>query len=176
MNIVQFIEPITIAFKKSAGGAQITFEALRDYVIANAQLDRVLQDENVRNRLYKVSRLESRVRNFTVNSKNAGTNRLLFYNGSGGYGDQIISWPVVRLLSSMGFEVHVLTEPGNQPCWYNFNWLKTVSVLPLPYETFKLYDHHFLMEAVINMDEHQDQGHPVDVMLFKMGIDPRFSR
>jgi hypothetical protein len=35
MNLIRFAEPVTISFKKSAGGATITFDAGRDYVIAN---------------------------------------------------------------------------------------------------------------------------------------------
>lgn len=172
MNLVKFAEPVSVGFKKSAGGASITFEAMRDYVIASNQLDRITQDENVRNRLYKCSKLEPRLVPFHILARKQGTQRLLFYNGSGGYGDQIMSWPVARWLAMQGFDVHVLTDPGNQPCWYNFPFVKTVNVSPLPFEQFKLYDYHFVMEHVINLDEHQDQLHPVDTMFVHMGVDP----
>jgi hypothetical protein len=173
MNLIRFAEPVTISFKKSAGGATITFEAGRDYVIANQQLERILHDENIRNRAYKISKLESRIANFHVGARKAGTQRLLFFNGSGGYGDQIITWPVVKLLSGMGYEVHVLTDPGNNVCWWNFPWVKSVDICPIPYERVKLFDYVCIFESVVNMDEHQDQEHPLDVMLRKIGVDPR---
>jgi hypothetical protein len=173
MNIVRFIEPVTCSFKKSAGGLTTVFEAGRDYVIATQQLDRICQDENVKARLYKVSRLEPRMVPFNISARKPGSQRLLFYNGSGGYGDQILSWPVAKWLSAQGFEVHVLSDPGNQCCWYSFPWVKTIEVAPIPYERFKLYDYHFLMEHVNNLDEHQDQLHPVDAMFTRMGVDPK---
>lgn len=172
MNIVRFVEPVTVSFKKSAGGLTTVFEAGRDYVIATQQLDRICQDENVKSRLYKVTRLEPRLVPFLVSARKPGPQRLLFYNGSGGYGDQIVSWPVAKWLASQGYEVHILADPGNQCCWYNFPWIKTIQVAPLPYEQFKMFDYHFMMEHVNNLDEHQDQLHPVDAMFTKMGVDP----
>ena len=173
MNIVRFIEPVTVSFKKSAGGITTVFEAGRDYVIATQQLDRICQDENVKARLYKVTRLEPRMEPFHVAAKKPGVQSVLFYNGSGGYGDQILSWPVAKWLSTQGYEVHVLSDPGNQCCWYNFPWIKTIQTAPIPYEQFKLFTYHFMMEHVSNLDEHQDQIHPVDAMFHKMGVDPR---
>lgn len=172
MNIVRFAEAISVSFRKSAGGAHITFESGRDYVIANAQLDRVMQDQNVRDRVYKVSRMDNRIPNFHVSLRKPGSNRLLLYNGSGGYGDQIMTWPFARILSQLGFEVHILTDPGNNVCWWNFPWVKTINLLPLPYETVKLFDWFVCFETVVNADEHGDQLHPLDLMLTKVGLDP----
>jgi hypothetical protein len=173
VNIIKPIESIVVGFKKSAGGATVIFEAGRDYVISQAQLDRIMQDENVRNRIYKVSRLEPRLGPFSPNLRKPGNQRLLFYNGSGGYGDQIVSWPVAKWLADQGFEVHVLADPGNQCCWYNFPWIKTIQMVPIAYELFKMYDYHFIMEHVNNTDEHADQLHPVDAMFNRMGVDWR---
>lgn len=173
MNIVRFVEPITVTFKKSAGGITTLLEAGRDYVISAQHLDRISQDEKVKARLYKVTRLEPRLVPFHVGAKKPGTQRLLFFNGSGGYGDQILSWPVAKWLSTQGYEVHILADPGNQCCWYNFPWVKTIQVEPIPYEQFKLFDAHFVMEHVNNLDEHQDQLHSVDAMLNRMGADYR---
>lgn len=172
MKIVRFAETVHVSFKKSAGGATITFEAMRDYVIATNQLDRICQDKNVHSKLYKVSALEPRLVPFHIMAKKEGSQRLLFFNGSGGYGDQIMSWPIVKWLAMQGYDMHVMTDPGNQPCWYGFPWVKTVNIVPMPFEQFKMYDHHFVMEHVSNLDEHADQLHPVDAMFVKMGIDP----
>lgn len=172
MNLITFREPITIAFKKSAGGLHVTFEAGREYLMANAQLERIMRDQNVQSRYHKISRVESRVQNFHVAAFPKKTKVLLF-NGSGGYGDQILTWPVAKLLhDDYGFQVHVMTDPGNNVCWWGFPWVKSIQIVPCLWEQVKLFDAFFPMEAVVNMDEHQDQAHPVDMMLTKMGIDP----
>jgi hypothetical protein len=57
-----------------------------------------------------------RIRNFDIRVRNFTDNRVLLYNGSGGYGDQILTWPVARLLNGLGFKVHVLCDPGNELC------------------------------------------------------------
>jgi hypothetical protein len=173
MNICTFAEPVTVGFKKSAGGATSVLEPMRPYVISRQQLDRIIKDQAVEQRLYKCSTLEPRLKPFTPSMKRAnGTNRLLFYNGSGGYGDAILSWPVTKWLAEQGFEVHVLSDPGNQSCWYCLPWVKSIMTVPLPYDTWRLFDHHFVMEHVSNLDEHQDQIHPIDAMFTKMGVEP----
>jgi len=172
VNLIRTVEPIAVQFLKSSGGQVITLEAGRDYVIADVQLSKLMANENVKNRTYKVSRLDNRLVNFHVSARRAGTQRLLLYNGSGGYGDQIMTWPLASLLNSMGFEVHVLAEPGNHLCWWHFPFIKSINTIPIPWEQAKLYDHFLVFEHVVNMDEHQDQEHPLDVMLRKVGIDP----
>jgi hypothetical protein len=177
MNLITFREPITIAFKKSAGGLTITFEAGRDYLIANAQLERILRDANVISRVYRISKADTRIENFHVGAftpcahprKN---NRILLFNGSGGYGDQILTWPVAKVLHDRGYEVHVMTDPGNNVCWWNLKFARSVLSVPCLWEQVKLFDVFMPFEAVVNMDEHPDQGHPVDMMLAKIGIDP----
>jgi hypothetical protein len=173
MNLIRFAEPVTIGFKKSSGGATITFEAGRDYIIANSQLERVMPDPNVKSRLYKISKLDSRIVNFNVGVRKIGAQRVLLFNGSGGFGDHIMTWPVAKILAGMGYDVHILADPGNNLCWWNFPWVKSVNVCPMPYEQVKLYDYFVVYEAVVNMDEHPDQEHPVDVMLRKIGLDPK---
>ena len=172
MNLITFGEPITVAFRKSAGGSTVTFEAGREYLLANSQIERLLKDENVQRKAYKISKADMRIPNFNVRAAKKGE-RVLLYNGSGGYGDQIMTWPVAHVLAKFGFDVHVLADPGNNVCWWNFPWIKTLQTIPILWEQAKLFDHFCTFEAVINMDEHQDQGHPVDVMLNKIGIDPQ---
>ena len=172
MNLITFGEPITVAFRKSAGGSTITFEAGREYLLANSQIDRLLKDENVQRKAYKISKADMRIPNFNVRAAKKG-DRVLLYNGSGGYGDQIMTWPVAHILAKCGFDVHVLADPGNNVCWWNFPWVKTIQTVPMLWEQAKMFDHFCIYEAVVNMDEHQDQGHPVDVMLNKIGIDPK---
>lgn len=171
MNLCRFSEQVVVSFKKSAGGVTSVFEPGRDYVLATAQFERICQDEKVKGALYKVSRLEPRLPGFNANVRKAGRQSVLFYNGSGGYGDQILSWPVAKWLADAGYEVHVLCDPGNHCCWYGFPWVKSIQAVPIAYELFKLFDYHFVVEHVNNTDEHPDQLHPVDTMFARMGVD-----
>ena len=171
VNILTFAEPLSILFRKSAGSQTAVFEAKKPYLLANAQVDRIMHDPNVQNRLYKISRVDTRIVNAHVDAFKKG-DRLLLFNGSGGYGDQVMTWPVARYLANMGYDVHILTDPGNNVCWWGFDWVKTVNTLPILWETVKLFDHFLHWEAVANMDEHQDQEHPIDMMFRKIGIDP----
>ncbi len=173
MHRIQVAEKIVVRFQKSAGYAEITMEPGRDYVIAGAQFERIITDPTVKDRVYKISRLESSLPPFHVKAKKpTGSQRLLFYNGSGGYGDQIISWPVVKWLASQGYEVSILTEPGNTVCWSLFNFVKAVYHTPMPYELLKMFDYVFLAEWVCNLNENADQPHPVDTLFTLIGADP----
>jgi hypothetical protein len=169
MNLISFAEPITLAFKKSAGGVTQTFEANRPYLIASNQMDRIMRDGNVQARTFKISIPDNRIRNFHVANLKPNE-RVLLFNGSGGYGDQIMTWPVAKILADRGAQVHILTDPGNNVCWWNLDFVRTVSTIPLLWEQVKMFDHFIVFETVINRDEHQDQYHPVDMMLDKIGI------
>ncbi len=170
MNLIRFLSPLSVCFKKSAGGSTMTFEAGRDYLMANAQIERLMRDQAVQSRTHKISRCEMRVQNFNIKAEPT-RKRLLIYNGSGGYGDQILTWPVCKILSKQ-HDVHVLTDPGNNVCYWNLPFVKSVNTIPILWETVKLYDYLIPMEAVVNMDEHQDQEHPVDAMLRHLGYEP----
>jgi hypothetical protein len=172
VTLVTWAEAVSINFRKSAGSATLTFEAGREYVLAQQQFQRITQEAQVAQRVFKVSRIEARIPNFHVLARKPGPQRLLLYNGAGGYGDQIMTWPFARILTTYGFEVHILADPGNQTCWWNFPWIKSIQSLPMQYEHFRMYDYWVMFEAVVNTDEHQDQIHPLDTMLNKVGIDP----
>lgn len=171
MNIASYTEPLTVSFRKSAGGSTLTLEANKPYLIANSQIERIMQDKNVAARTYKISRADTRIVNAHASAFKKG-DKVLIYNGSGGYGDIILTWPVARFLHRQGLDVHVLTEPGNNLGWWNFDFIKTVNIIPILWETVKLFDHFAHWEAAVNMDEHPDQEHPVDMMLRKIGYDP----
>lgn len=172
MNLIQFVEPISVNFRKSAGSSTVTFEAGRDYLITDAQLERILKDDTVRSRYYKLSKTQTRFTNFNVGIPRNGTVRLLLFNGAGGYGDHIMTWPVAKILHGLGYEIHVACDPGNNVCWWNFPWIKSVNIMPMLYEHVKLYDYFLNFEVVTNNDEHQDQLHPVDTLLKVLGINP----
>ena len=148
----------------------MTFQAGVPYLLANAQVDRIMRDANVQQRTYKISRLDTRVRNFHIEALKKGQ-RLLVFNGSGGYGDQIMTWPFAKFLADRGASVHILTDPGNNVCWWNLPFVRSVNTIPILWEQIQLFDYFIPFEAVVNMDEHQDQEHPLDMMLRKIGVD-----
>lgn len=152
----------------------MTLDAHRDWVLSNAQLDRAMMDENIKNRVLKISRLDTAIPNFLArfSKKINSANRLLIYNGSGGYGDQILTWPFTLIMAKLGYEVHMCIDPGNQVCWWNMPWIKSTHILPMQADVFNLFDHYILMDAVVNMYEHANQPHPLDCMLRKVGIEP----
>ncbi len=172
MHLVTFRNALSLSFQKSAGQVTITCEPGKPYAFADSHMDQVMRDEKVASAAVKISNLGSRIPNFHIGARRVGTQRLLFYNGSGGYGDQIMSWPVCQILHAAGFEVHVLVDPGNQSCWWGFPWVKSVHVLPFAYDTMVMFDYFVFFDHVANLDEHPGQEHPVDIMLRKIGIDP----
>lgn len=172
MNLVTFAEHVAVNMEKSAGSCQLVFEAGREYVIAQSHFNWLAADQGIQQRLFKWSRIENRIPNFLATVKKPGTQKLLLYNGSGGYGDQIITWPLAAILKAYGYEVHVMVDPGNVSCWWNFPWIKSIQQIPMQYEQFKMYDYYVMFETVVNAEEHQDQVHPLDQMLLKIGINP----
>lgn len=177
LKIVRFTETIYASFQKSAGVHHCVMESDRDYVITSHQISTLLKDHDaVKHRLFKLSELNPRLVRFNVGARKAGTQRLLLYNGSGGYGDQILTWPIAQILHAMGFEVTVLSDPGNLVCWSNFPFVKATLTLPTQLEVIKMYDYHVFFDYVVNADEHPDQQHPLDTMLHSIGIPPQAVR
>lgn len=172
MNTITFYEPVTMSFSKSAGTSRITFEAHRDYVLSKPQTDNLMKDSSVRERVYKLSCIDNTIPNFNVNDATLKGKNILLYNGSGGYGDQIMMWPFAQYLSKLGYKIHVASDPGNHTCWWNFAWLKGIHTIPLQSELFWMFDGYVLFDFLVNMNEHTDQDHPLDVMFRKVGIDP----
>jgi ADP-heptose:LPS heptosyltransferase len=169
--LIRFSQSVEISFSKSAGTVALLAEPGRDYVISTAQYS-WLRAAPCATAIDRVSTLDSRLRGFVAALVGA-RGRLLFYAGAGGYGDQLMAMPVVRFLHELGYTVTVMTDPGNQTCWWHLPFVQETVVLPLPYTQLRMYDHHALFEFVTNLDEHPDQTHPVDAMLWRLGLDPR---
>ncbi len=150
----------------------MTLEPNVDYVLSAAQFSWISKSE-IAGAMHRVSHLESRIRNFVANPFGGRGESLVFYAGAGGYGDQLLAIPVVKLLADIGYEVTVLVDPGNQPCWSGLPFVRAIHALPVPYATLKLFQRHALLQEITNIDEHPDQQHPVDAMLHRVGIDPR---
>lgn len=172
MNIISFREPVSGSFRKSAGGAQVLFEAGRDYLISNHQAERLLADANIQRVLFRLSYADMRLPNFRVRGTSRHTGEsVLLYNGGGGYGDQILTWPVANILARW-YHVHVLVDPGNNACWWQLPFVKTISHVPIQWPLVQLFPNIAVFEYVANRDEHPDQEHPVDAMLRKIGLNP----
>lgn len=167
---ISFTESFQLVFQKSTGGQPVLFESYRDYLVNNSQYGRLKKSEEVAKIVYKLSAVEGLEAPFHRAVAQRGDS-VLFYNGTGGFGDQIMTWPVVKKLSET-FEVHVLTEPGNNVCWWNFPWVKTVQTIPIQYDQLSLFKHRVFFESVCNNNEHPDQEHPVDNMLRRLGYNP----
>lgn len=169
MNIITFNKHLDLQFMKSTGPLLFKVSPERHYVFGRPQLIRFSSSPEFNQGIYKQSLLDPRIENFVVNHKHLGESVLL-YNGCGGYGDQIMTWPVGKILHDHGYVVHILSDPGNAECWFNFPWVSSISVLPIDLSVFKLFKHHAMFEVVANMDQHTPQSHQVDTMLSKIGL------
>lgn len=163
---------IDVSFAKSAGEVKMTLEPGVPYVLSSAQYT-WLSKATCAPALDRISHLESRFRNFVADPRGGRGSTLAFYAGAGGYGDQLMALPVIKLLADLDYKVTVLTDPGNQACYSGHTFIQAVHALPLPYTTFQLFTHHCLLQEITNLDEHSGQQHPVDAMLHRIGIDPR---
>jgi ADP-heptose:LPS heptosyltransferase len=169
MQLISFNEPVAITVNRSTGTFNCQFQALTPYVISNANFKNLY--EGVKSTLHKVTAYDWRMENFNVNAVPKGA-KVLYFNGSGGFGDHIMSWPVIQILHKLGFEVHVLAELGVEQCYWHFPWVKSIVPSPTPQGQIEMWKHMAFMEGVVNFDEHPDQLHPVDTQLRKFGIDP----
>ena len=175
MQIVTFTRDYQINFRKSAGELPFNFVGGEDYIISAHHWERLSSEAALAAEFKRSSYFEPRVRGFRVDPNGGNGKSLLFHSGAGGYGDQVMMWPVVRWLAEKaGYSVTVLTDfKGNESCWWHFPWVKGVASLPKPLAYFKNFDELALFEQITNTDEHPGQLHPVDATLYRMGIDPQ---
>jgi hypothetical protein len=170
MHLVTFSNRVELVFSKTAGQISVVIEPGVTFAFSANQLHRVMENSpQIKAAIARQSVLESRVRPFRAELDGKGQS-VLFYTGAGGYGDQLMAAPVVRLLSDRGYQMHVLTDPGNNTCW-QYDWIKSVSQLPIPAADLARYDHLAFYELVTNIDEHADQLHPTDNLLHRAGVD-----
>lgn len=171
MNILTFHRDLQLEFRQGDGTVKSQlFQAGRPYVFGRPQLRAASGIGEFQGSMLKSSLLEPRIQNF-VAQKSGNGESVLVYNGSGGIGDQMMTWPLTVVLHNLGYRVHVLADPGREDCW-NFSWIQAIHTLPTEIQLIQLYRHHALFDVVVNTDEHLPQLHPVDSLLFKVGIDP----
>ena len=176
MRLITFREAQALAFAKSSGTFQHVFEPMRPYIFSDSEFNTCIdKNPQVRQMIFRQSLMDTRIKNFSVHDRTRRPGKrptVLVYNGANGFGDQIMTWPVTKILAEMGFEVHVWVGAGNNVCWWNTDWIASVKIGPMSLYEFELYDHHAIFESVTNADQHGDQLHPVDAMLKRVGINP----
>jgi ADP-heptose:LPS heptosyltransferase len=171
LQIITLTEPTCLRFNKSAGSVTVEIEANKPYVYNTLQSNLILSEPALKSRISSVSLLYPRIKNFHIEAIRPNQN-LLLYNGCGGYGDQIMTWPVAKYLANRGARVNVIADPGNTYCWWNFSFISSVCSLPIAYSTLSLFDYIIPFDSVTNLDEHSDQMHPTDAMLNRIGVKP----
>jgi len=171
VRIVSFKEDFAVSFAKSSGTHIFPIKANEPYVFSNGQIQRLFIDQpGSEDKVLRITQLEGRLVNFNAQAYRSGS--VMIYNGCGGYGDQIMTMPVAKILTQLGYDVHVLVDPGNGVCWDGLDFIKTVIPVPCHLSMFNLATYHIIYEIVTNNDEHPGQLHPVDTMLKRIGLDP----
>lgn len=171
MRIVTFSKKVDLNFGSATHTMVVSIDPFKPYVMPDAFFSSVANSERLSPFLYKVSDYKTRRPQFHTLIDKPGSN-ILIYNGSGGFGDQIMTWPLLNILHKRGYNVSVMFDPGNHFCYYGIDFLKSSHVSILQKNIVDMYDAVLLMDTVANADEHKDQLHPVDIMLNLVGIDP----
>lgn len=170
MKLVTLFEALPLTLNKSASTRSVMIDAMRPYIFSDHSFSKIA-DKHLIPRASRISNYSTRLRPFVARQNRGET--VLFYTGAGGYGDQIMAWPVAKLLATLGYKVHILADPGNELCWANFPWVEALHLMPIEQRHFELFQHHAIFEVATNNDEHLDQLHPVDDMLVRLGLDPQ---
>ncbi|HLB34176.1 MAG: hypothetical protein A3F67_00625 [Verrucomicrobia bacterium RIFCSPHIGHO2_12_FULL_41_10] len=170
MHVISFLEHLWLEHHQiSIGGLQI-FEAGKGYLFADKQFDK-FKEWGVQIPYERISKAEAMFRPLNY-SENGPKGRVLIYNGVGGMGDQIMTWPLAKILADRGYEIHVLTEPHLVMFWHGFPWIRSTVSLPCYWSTLQQFDHHVMLEYISNGYAHDNQMQPIDLMLQQCGIDP----
>jgi len=151
-------------------GRVFHYEPGKPYLVSNRQMDN-LAGKKLDSMLEKISSAESAFRDFNIGNARPGSS-VLFFNGCGGMGDSIMSWPVTKVLAEAGFEVHVLCEPHLEFAWQGLPWISTIQLIPCYWRQANFFDYHAMFEMISNSYFHDGQEHPTDLALRKLGFDP----
>lgn len=170
MHVISFAEHIWLENSQiQCSGPQI-FDAGKGYLFADKQFDK-LKAWDTTIPYERISKAEAMLKPF-VYSEHGPKGRVLIYNGVGGMGDQVMTWPLAKILADRGYEVHILTEPHLVMFWHGFPWVRSIVTLPCYWTTLRQFDYHINLEYVSNGYAHDEQKQPIDIMLQLCGIDP----
>jgi hypothetical protein len=171
MHVISFVEHIWIENSHMHFGSSQVFEGGKAYLFADKQFDKMKAwDFSIP--YEKVSKAEPMFTPFHF-SPNDSKKRVIIYNGVGGMGDQIMTWPLSKILADRGYEVHILSEPHLTMFWHGFPWIKSIVTLPCYWSTMEQFDYHINLEYISNGYAHGGQMQPIDLMLRTCGIDPK---
>ncbi len=145
-------------------------EAHKPYLLSLHQYN-ALCNESSNTFMRQISDAWPLLRELHVEAEGKGRDVLL-YNDVGGMGDMVMMWPLAQILHKRGYKVHILLRPGYEHLWVGFPWIESVIILPTHWNTIQRFHGHVFFEFLTNYYMHQDQGHPLDIMLQKVGIDP----
>jgi len=159
VHIITLRQPAKLPFRKSTGDVVKELKAGVPYLISDSHLWLMTQDRAA-SAIWKVSDARGRFPQYHQQAR-----KLLIIPAGGGYGDQILTWPVAQSLWNCNHYVDVLVEPGNEPCWQGFSWIRDIKTMPCQLAEIENYDAVVNFENVYNRDEHPDQDHPVDRMM-----------
>lgn len=170
MHVISFLDHVCLENGALRFGSISTFEAGKPYLFADKQLEKIREMElNIP--FERVSKAEPMLKPFHYKSGEAKKS-VLIYNGVGGMGDQIMTWPLCKILADRGYEVHILSEHHLVMFWYGFPWIKSIVTLPCYWATLEKFDYHINLEYISNGYAHDGQLQPIDLMLQTCGIDP----
>lgn len=168
MKILSFREQLSIDFWRPISNLMIHFEANKPYLVSDHQLHNI--GVSARPFFQKISDAEPVLRPFRFQA--GARDRVLIYNGVGGMGDQIMTWPLAKFLADAGYRVHILCDPHTEFCWQGFRWTETISFVPAYWKAIQAFDHFLCFEHISNSYVHDEQRQPVDSMLWKIGVSP----
>jgi len=169
MKIVTLSDHFHLDLWRPIQSLLFNLEAGKPYLFSEIQLKRVMESP-AGALVHRISQADVMLKPFVPES--GKRQRVLLYNGCGGLGDQIMTWPISKVLHDRGAEVHVLSDPQHEQSWQGLPWVKTITVLPLYWAHLEKYDAHLLFEIISNSYVHEGILQPIDTMLRLCGIDP----
>ena len=170
MHVISFSEHLWLENAHIKLGTSDILEAGKPYLFADKQFDK-LKEWEVMIPFERVSKAEPMLKPMHF-SEHGPKGKVLIYNGVGGMGDQIMTWPLAKILADRGYEVHILTENHLVMFWHGFPWIKSIVVMPCYWSVLENFDYHINLEYISNGYAHNNQMQPIDLMLQICGINP----
>lgn len=173
MKIVTFSEHLYggSILGNSLGSPTLALNAYKPYLFGDKQFGQLIKSPMV-SLIQNHSDAWPLLRELHTETDGQGRHILLF-NAVGGMGDNIMMWPFARILNKRGYKVHILvTAHYYQFLWLGFPWIHSMLQLPADWNVVQGFHAHVFFEYLTNYYAHQDQGHPLDIMLTKVDIDP----
>ncbi len=173
MKVVSFSEHLYggNVLSESFESPTVVLDAYKPYLLSNKQFDKLVKSPIV-SLMQNTSEAWPLLRELHAEADGKGKHILLF-NAVGGMGDNIMMWPLARILDKRGYKVHILVAAQHYKIlWLGFPWIQSIIQLPAYWNVVQGFHAHVFFEYLTNQYAHRDQGHPLNIMLTKVGIDP----